>query len=95
MKKVINKHIFQAFEERELFPVFVTDIPKNASELLDSIHAVHQLDYICQNFTTWIEDYAKINGHINGSTDEFFDDVMSYMDRYPELVQNVFFTFSR
>lgn len=68
-------------------------LPETASELLDAVAQVHNLDCLCQNYKTWIEEYAEKYGHTNGTIQEFFGNVMDYLDYNPELINNIIFSF--
>lgn len=81
--------------EHELFPVFMKHIPDKAIELLDIMAHVHDLDCLCPNYKTWIEEYAALYGHANGSTDKFFENIMQYLDYNPELAKNLVLRFDR
>ncbi|KAL3982323.1 Patched family protein [Acanthocheilonema viteae] len=82
-----------AFMEHELFPVFVKQIPNRTTELLNIVTQVHNLDCLCPNYKTWIEEYAALYGHTNGTTEKFFENIMKYLDYNPELAKNLVLRF--
>lgn len=81
--------------EHELFPVFMKYIPDRTTELLDIVAHVHDLDCLCPNYKTWIEEYAALYGHTNGTTEKFFRNIMKYLDYNPELAKNLVLRFDR
>ncbi|EFO22873.2 hypothetical protein LOAG_05610 [Loa loa] len=82
-----------AFMEHELFPVFMKYVPDRAAELLDTVAHVHNLDCLCPNYKTWIEEYAALYGHTNDTTENFFGNIMKYLDYNPELTRNLVLRF--
>uniref|UniRef100_A0A0R3RYR5 SSD domain-containing protein n=1 Tax=Elaeophora elaphi TaxID=1147741 RepID=A0A0R3RYR5_9BILA len=82
-----------AFMEHELFPVFMKYIPNRTAELLDIVEHVHDLDCLCPNYNTWIEEYAAVYGQTNGTTESFFENIMKYLDYNPELAKNLVLRF--
>lgn len=81
--------------ERELFPVFMKYVPNRTTELLDIVAHVHNLDCLCPNYKTWIEEYAALYGHTNDTTENFFRNIMKYLDYNPELAKNLVLRFDR
>lgn len=81
--------------EHELFPVFMKNIPNRTTELLDIVANVHNLDCLCPNYKTWIEEYAALYGHTNGTIENFFGNIMKYLDYNPELARNLVLRFDR
>ncbi|VDN94875.1 unnamed protein product [Brugia pahangi] len=65
------------------------------TELLDIVAHVHNLDCLCPNYITWIEEYAALYGYTNGTTENFFKNIMKYLDYNPELAKNLVLQFDR
>uniref|UniRef100_A0A1I7VFR4 SSD domain-containing protein n=1 Tax=Loa loa TaxID=7209 RepID=A0A1I7VFR4_LOALO len=93
LTSVTNICAFMAFMEHELFPVFMKYVPDRAAELLDTVAHVHNLDCLCPNYKTWIEEYAALYGHTNDTTENFFGNIMKYLDYNPELTRNLVLRF--
>ncbi|EJW84520.1 hypothetical protein WUBG_04569, partial [Wuchereria bancrofti] len=63
------------------------------TELLDIVAHVHNLDCLCPNYITWIEEYAALYGYTNSTTENFFKNIMKYLDYNPELAKNLVLRF--
>ncbi|VDN58026.1 unnamed protein product [Dracunculus medinensis] len=77
---------FQAFSEYDIITVFITKLPPDARTLLNGISSIQQLEYICDNFNTWIEDYDlqyySSNDTRNITLDKYFEHLPEFRKIY-------------
>uniref|UniRef100_F1KX19 Patched-related protein 9 n=1 Tax=Ascaris suum TaxID=6253 RepID=F1KX19_ASCSU len=82
----------RAFTDHEIFDIFVVDPPENSTLLLEHINTLHSLDYLCDNFTTWVRTYEQEYHPEPGPLQEYFEQLPTFIHKYPHLKFLVHFT---
>uniref|UniRef100_A0A915BRM1 SSD domain-containing protein n=1 Tax=Parascaris univalens TaxID=6257 RepID=A0A915BRM1_PARUN len=85
----------RAFNDHEIFDIFVVDPPENSTLLLEHINKLHSLDYLCHNFTTWVLTYEEEYHPEPGPLQEYFEQLPTFIHKYPHLKFLVHFALNR
>uniref|UniRef100_A0A915BRX3 SSD domain-containing protein n=1 Tax=Parascaris univalens TaxID=6257 RepID=A0A915BRX3_PARUN len=78
-------------EDHEIIDVLISKVPSTVSELFRNLQQIHSIQYLCNNFTTWIEDYAMLYPTEDDSIEKFFANLPQFLDENPDWIRSVFF----
>lgn len=70
--------------------VFVNELPTNVTLLRSRVEQLRKIDYLCKDFTPWIEDYDDKGYGKNATTvGEYFENLEAYLVTNPNAIADV------
>lgn len=90
-----KRESFQIGRDHEIIDILISKLPPTLSDLLHGVQQIHSIEYLCDNFTTWVEDYAMQYPTQSDDIQQFFANLPQFLDENPDWVRSVFFEWNR
>uniref|UniRef100_A0A0M3HXS8 SSD domain-containing protein n=1 Tax=Ascaris lumbricoides TaxID=6252 RepID=A0A0M3HXS8_ASCLU len=81
----------RVFADHEMIYVIAKELPKDVKSLYQVEATIHSLEYLCDNFTTWMEDYEAEYRPTGNNIQEYFSELRTFVDSNPDLLRRVMF----
>uniref|UniRef100_A0A914RXJ4 SSD domain-containing protein n=1 Tax=Parascaris equorum TaxID=6256 RepID=A0A914RXJ4_PAREQ len=91
-----SNFFFQMYFDHEIIRVFFTVMPEDTHELRRRMRLIDQIEYICDNFTTWIDEYDAIYGRDKRQTlQDHFANIAAFLVDRPDFTKLIEFDHTR
>ncbi|VDM38466.1 unnamed protein product [Toxocara canis] len=80
-------------KDHEMIDILMNKSLGTVSELHEDLRHIRSIEYLCNNFTTWIEDYEAQYPTQNDSIQQFFASLPQFLDENPDSIRFVSFEY--
>lgn len=69
--------------------ILVTKVPENSTVLMGDVARLLSSELLCENYTTWIQNYAQMYDPSDADVQEYFKYLPDFIKLYPDIISNV------
>lgn len=92
LKEYASARYLQMFRDHEMIRIFINDLPDNVELLMTRMKKFREIDYLCKDFPSWIEDYeAEGFGAKKTEIAGYFENFGLYLASNPSVLKDVRF----